>query len=65
MIVALGSRTRFLSAQREDPDQIADLLIGPVFLRLLIPFGLPALTEHYAEALLETIWSGIAPEPAT
>jgi AcrR family transcriptional regulator len=44
-----------------DPDQIADMLIGPLFLRLLLPFGLPDLAEDYAEDLLETIWSGIAP----
>jgi AcrR family transcriptional regulator len=44
-----------------DPDQIADLLIGPTFLRLLLPFGLPEVREHYVEELLETIWRGIAP----
>jgi AcrR family transcriptional regulator len=43
-----------------DVDQIADLLAGPPFLRLL-PLGLPPVTEHYAEELLETIWRGIAP----
>jgi AcrR family transcriptional regulator len=45
-----------------DVDQIADLLAGPPFLRLL-PLGLPPVTEHYAEELLETIWRGIGPEP--
>ena len=47
---------------REDADveQIADLLAGPPFLRLL-PLGLPPITERYAEELLETIWRGIAP----
>ena len=44
-----------------DADQVADLLIGPVFLRLLFPFGLPDITEHYADDLLATIWGGIAP----
>jgi len=48
-----------------DPEQIADLLIGPLFLRLLFPFGLPHVTEHYAEDLLEIIWSGIAPAEPT
>jgi hypothetical protein len=43
-----------------DPDLIADLLVGPQFLRLL-PFGLPEAPERYPEALLETIWQGIAP----
>jgi AcrR family transcriptional regulator len=41
-------------------EQIADLLSGPPFIRLL-PLGLPPVTEDYAEALLETIWRGIAP----
>jgi Tetracyclin repressor-like, C-terminal domain len=46
-----------------DVEQIADLLAGPPFVRLL-PLGLPPVTEHYAEELLETIWRGIAPERA-
>jgi AcrR family transcriptional regulator len=41
-------------------DHVADLLVGPPFIRLL-PFGLPPVTEDYAEELLETIWRGIAP----
>jgi AcrR family transcriptional regulator len=41
-------------------EQIADLLAGPPFVRLL-PLGWPPVTEHYAEELLETIWRGIAP----
>jgi AcrR family transcriptional regulator len=44
-----------------DVEQIADLLAGAPFVRLL-PLGLPAVTERYAEELLETIWHGIAPE---
>jgi AcrR family transcriptional regulator len=44
-----------------DPDQVADLLIGPTFLRLLLPFGLPEVGERYAEELLETIWHGLQP----
>jgi AcrR family transcriptional regulator len=43
-----------------DVEQIADLLAGPPFIRLL-PLGLPPVTEDYAEELLETIWRGIAP----
>ena len=43
-------------------EQIADLLAAPPFVRVL-PVGLPPITEHYAEDLLETIWRGIAPEP--
>ena len=50
------------SELREDAydEKRADLLAGPPFLRLL-PLGLPAVTERYAEELLETIWRGIAP----
>jgi AcrR family transcriptional regulator len=44
-----------------DPDVIADLLLGPPFLRLLFPLGLPPVPKRYSEELLETIWRGIAP----
>lgn len=43
-----------------DVEQVADLLAAPPFVRML-PVGLPPVTEHYAEELLETIWHGIAP----
>jgi AcrR family transcriptional regulator len=43
-----------------DVEQIADLVAAPPFVRFL-PVGLPPVTEHYAEDLLETIWRGIAP----
>ena len=43
-----------------DPEYVADLLGGPLLLRLL-PLGLPPLRERYAEDLLETVWRGIAP----
>ena len=43
-----------------DVEQIADLVAGPPFVRLL-PFGLPPVTKRYAEELLETIWRGISP----
>jgi AcrR family transcriptional regulator len=43
-----------------DVGQVADLLAGAPFVRLL-PVGLPPVTENYAEELLETIWRGIAP----
>jgi AcrR family transcriptional regulator len=46
-----------------DVEQVADLLSGPPFIRLL-PVGLPALSARYAEELLDTIWHGIAPPPA-
>jgi AcrR family transcriptional regulator len=44
-----------------DPDQIADLLIAPAFMRALHPLGLPQLPDRYVESLLETVWRGIAP----
>jgi AcrR family transcriptional regulator len=43
-----------------DVEQVADLLAGPPFLRLL-PLGLPLIGERYAEELLATIWNGIKP----
>jgi AcrR family transcriptional regulator len=46
-----------------DAELIADLLVGPPFLRELFPFGLPDVPPGYAESLLETIWQGIAAEP--
>jgi AcrR family transcriptional regulator len=42
-----------------DLDLVADLLGGPLLLRLL-PLGLPPLSETYADDLLATIWRGIA-----
>lgn len=44
-----------------DPDLIADLLVGPLFIRMFFPFGVPELSKRYEEELLETIWRGIAP----
>ena len=41
-------------------DLVADLLGGPLLLRLL-PLGLPPLSKTHADELLETIWRGIAP----
>ncbi len=44
-----------------DPDHVADLLVGPQLLRLLLPYeGSYGVAEYPAE-LLDTIWSGIAP----
>jgi AcrR family transcriptional regulator len=43
-----------------DVEQVADLLAGAPFLRLL-PLGLPPIGERYAEELLATIWNGIKP----
>ena len=46
-----------------DPEQIADLLVGPAFLRLVFPFGLPPVGPSYADMLFDAIWDGIAPRP--
>jgi AcrR family transcriptional regulator len=61
-LVRLLTQAREQGELREgaDVEQIADLLAGPPFVRLL-PLGLPEVTEHYAEDLLETIWRGIEP----
>ncbi|MGH3040169.1 MAG: TetR-like C-terminal domain-containing protein [Gaiellaceae bacterium] len=59
-----GARERGELRSDVDPDLIADLLIGPPLLRVLFPFGLPALQEDWVEGLFETIWAGIAPEPS-
>ena len=61
-IVELLVRAREHGELREDTDLelIADLLVGPPFLRLLFPFGLPKVPRRYAEELLEAIWHGIA-----
>ncbi len=45
-----------------DAETIADLLVGPPFLRATFPFGLPELPGNYAEELLATIWQGIEPD---
>jgi AcrR family transcriptional regulator len=50
-----------------DPELIADLLVGPLFVREMFPFGLPQLPVRYPEELLAAIWHGIgapADEPA-
>jgi AcrR family transcriptional regulator len=44
-----------------DPDVVADLLLGPPFLRFLFPLGLPDVPPDYERELLDTIWRGIAP----
>lgn len=43
-----------------DPDQIADMLVGPGFLRMLFAFGLPETKPTYPDALLDAIWRGVA-----
>jgi AcrR family transcriptional regulator len=43
-----------------DPDQIADMLVGPGLLRMLFAFGLPPTNPTYPEGLLDAIWHGVA-----
>ena len=43
-----------------DPDQIADMLVGPGFLRMLFAFALPKPEPTYPDALLDAIWHGVA-----
>ena len=43
-----------------DPEQIADMLVGPGFLRMLFDFALPRTAQAYPDALLEAIWRGVA-----
>lgn len=42
-----------------DPELIADLLVGPLFVREIFSFGPPQLPARYADDLLETLWPGI------
>jgi AcrR family transcriptional regulator len=46
--------------QDVDVEHVADVLVGPLLFRAL-PLGLAPLSESDAEALLETVWRGIAP----
>jgi AcrR family transcriptional regulator len=43
-----------------DPEQIADMLVGPGFARMLFAFALPMPEPTYADALLDAIWHGVA-----
>jgi AcrR family transcriptional regulator len=57
---AIAQRTLRSDAR---PDEVADLLIGPLLLRHLFELGLPPMSRRYPEQLLQTIWAGIAPTP--
>lgn len=61
-IVALLVRGARAGMLRRDTDLelIADLLIGPLFVREIFPFGLPELSQRYPDELLATIWRGLA-----
>jgi AcrR family transcriptional regulator len=43
-----------------DPEQIADMVVGPGLVRMLFAFGLPKTGPTYPEALLDAIWHGVA-----
>jgi AcrR family transcriptional regulator len=43
-----------------DVELIADLLGGPPFVRVFLPFDVPQMTEHDADVLVDTIWNGLA-----
>jgi AcrR family transcriptional regulator len=43
-----------------DPEQVADLLVGPGFLRMLFGFALPKAKPTYPDELLAVIWRGVA-----
>lgn len=64
-LVALLTTARVSGQLRPDadPEQVADLLVGPAFLRMLFPFGLPDVAPTYPERLLDAIWDGIGPPP--
>jgi AcrR family transcriptional regulator len=42
-----------------DPDQIADMLLGPGFTRMLFAFALPKTKPTYPDALVDAIWRGV------
>jgi AcrR family transcriptional regulator len=42
-----------------DVELVADLLVGPPFARVLLPLGVPLMTEDDADALVDTIWRGL------
>jgi AcrR family transcriptional regulator len=43
-----------------DPDQVADMLVGPGFLRMLFAFALPKTKHTYPDTLVAVIWRGVA-----
>jgi AcrR family transcriptional regulator len=48
-----------------DVELVADLLVGPPFARVLLPLGVPAMTEEDADALVETIRRGLSASDAS
>jgi AcrR family transcriptional regulator len=42
-----------------DVELVADLLVGPPFARVLLPLGVPAMSEEDADALVATIRNGL------
>jgi Tetracyclin repressor-like, C-terminal domain len=42
-----------------DVELVADLLVGPPFARVLLPLGVPEMSEADADALVETLLTGL------
>jgi AcrR family transcriptional regulator len=61
-LVALLEHARDRGELREDadPNQIADLLFGPGFVRMLFAFAVPETKPSYPDELVEAIWRGVA-----
>lgn len=43
-----------------DPDVVLDLLYGPIYHRLLVPYEHDDLSETYIDALLDAVFTGVA-----
>jgi AcrR family transcriptional regulator len=61
-LVALLARARDRGELRPDtdPELVADMLVGPGFLRMLFQFALPPVQPAYPDLLLDAIWHGVA-----
>ena len=61
-LVALLEKARERGELRRevDPEQVADLLVGPGFFRMIFAFGLAKTERTYPDALLDAIWHGVA-----
>lgn len=43
-----------------DPDVVLDMIYGPIYHRLLVPYHGADISNAYLDSLLEAVWSGIA-----
>ena len=64
-LVAMLERARERGELRPDtdPELVADMLVGPEFLRMLFQFALPKAGRTYPELLMSAIWHGVAASP--